>query len=82
MTPRLKDIAHAVRGSVILLALWSALAGILVAPIYLTATLVDGLSESAWPTILLCAGVGIAEFCGVVLVLRRLDHRDEGIMPF
>lgn len=82
MTARVKDVTDAVRGSVVLLALWAALIGILAAPIYLTATLVDGLSASAWPTILLCIGVGIAEFCGVVLFLRRLDHRDEGVKPF
>ena len=82
MAARLKDITDAVRGSVLLLALWGALIGILAAPIYLTATLVDGLSASAWPTILLCIGVGIAEFCGVVLVVRHLDHRDEGMAPF
>lgn len=82
MAARAKDIVDTVRGSVMLLVLWCPLIGILAAPIYLTATLVDGLSASAWPTILLCIGVGIAEFCGVVLVLRHLDHRDEGMTPF
>ncbi|HWG81183.1 MAG TPA: hypothetical protein VN681_15480 [Stellaceae bacterium] len=82
MAARVKDIADTLRGSVILLALWGALIGILAAPIYFTATLVDGLTASAWPTILLCIGTGIAEFCGVVLVLRHLDRRDEGMTPF
>lgn len=82
MTARVKDVTDAVRGSVVLLALWGALVGILAAPIYLTASLVDGLSASAWPTILLCIGVGIAEFCGVVFILHHLDHRDEGMTPF
>ena len=79
MAARLKDIADTVRGSVVLLALWSALIGILAAPIYLTATFVDGLSASAWPAILLCIGVSIAEFCGGVLVLHRLDQHDESM---
>ena len=80
-TIRAKDIADAVRGSVLLFALWSALIGVLAAPIYLAATFVDGLSTSAWPTILLCIGVGIAEFCLGVLVLRYLDRRDESVTP-
>jgi hypothetical protein len=78
---RVKDIADARRGSLILLALWSVLLGILAAPIYLTATFVEGLGASAWPTILLCIGAAIVEFCGGVLVLRRLDRRDEGVTP-
>jgi hypothetical protein len=82
MAARVKDITDTVRGSLMLLVLWSALIGVLAAPIYLTATLVDGLSASAWPTILLCIGVGIAEFYGVVLVLRHLDRRDEGMTRF
>ncbi|HEX6841143.1 MAG TPA: hypothetical protein VF113_06435 [Stellaceae bacterium] len=82
MAARVKDVTDAVRGSVVLLALWGALVGILAAPIYLTASLADGLSASAWPTILLCIGVAIAEFCGVVFILHHLDHRDEGMTPF
>ena len=78
---RAKDVSDTVRGSVMLLAVCGALIGILAAPIYLAATLVDGLSVSAWPTVLLCIGVGIAEFCGVILVLRRLDKRDESMTP-
>jgi len=81
MAARVKDITDAVRGSVILLVLWGVLIGILAAPVYVTATFVDGLGASAWPTILLCIGVGIAEFCGGVLVLRYLDHRDESMTP-
>ena len=78
---RLKDITDAARGSVMLLALWGALLGILAAPIYLTATFVDGLSASAWPTVLLCIGASVAEFCGIVRVLRYLDRRDETMTP-
>jgi hypothetical protein len=81
MAARTKDITDTVRGSVMLLAVWSALIAVLATPIYLTATFVDGLSASAWPTILLCIGVGIAEFCGVILVLRHLEHRDESVTP-
>ena len=80
-TTRAKDIADAVRGSAFLLALWAALIAILAAPIYLAATFVDGLSASAWPTILFCIGVGIVEFCGVVLILRYLEHRDQSMTP-
>ena len=79
MATRARGITDTVRGSAVLLALWSALIGILAAPIYLTATLVDGLAASAWPTILLCIGVSIAEFCGGVLVLHRLDQHDESM---
>jgi hypothetical protein len=78
---RVKDIADAPRGSIMLLALWSALLGILAAPIYLTATFVEGISASAWPTILLYIAAGLAEFCGGVLVLRHLDQRDESMTP-
>jgi len=52
-----------------------------VAPVYLAATLVDGLGASAWPTILLCIGVSVAEFCGGVVVLHRLDRHDESMTP-
>ena len=81
LAARVRDFTDTLRGSAMLLVLWGALVGILAAPIYLTATLVDGLSASAWPTIFLCIGIGIAEFCGVVLVLRHLDRRDGGMTP-
>ena len=81
MAARTKDITVTVRGSVMLLGVWSALIGILATPIYLAATFVDGLSASAWPTILLCIGVGTTEFFGVILVLRHLEHRDGSVTP-
>ena len=81
MAARAKEITDTALGSIVLLALWGALIGILAAPIYLAASLVDGVSASAWPTILLCVGVGIVEFCGVILVLRHLEHRDESMTP-
>lgn len=79
---RVKDITDVLCGSLMLLAVWSALLGILAAPIYLTATFVEGLAASAWPTVILCIGVSAAEFYGLVLVLRRLDRRDESVTPF
>jgi ABC-type microcin C transport system permease subunit YejB len=78
---RLKDITDTLRGSLILLTLWGTLIGILAAPIYLTATFVDGLGVSAWSMVLLCVGAGIAEFCLAILILRRLDRRDESMTP-
>ena len=75
--PQGKDITDALRGSVMLIAIFGVFIGLLATPIYLVGSFIAGLGVPVWPTVLVCIGVAGAELYGLVLILRYLSRRDE-----
>jgi len=75
--PRAKNVADAIRGSVVLLALFSAFIAALGTPVYLFAGFVAGLGAPTWLTAVSTIGLCIGELCAIALMPNYLDRRDD-----
>lgn len=75
--PRAKDVADVMRGSVVMLVLFSAFIAALGAPVYLLAAFIAGLGAPTWLTASLSIGLCIGELYGIAFIPVYLDHRDD-----